>query len=367
MSPAEFFTCELTIGPTPLRRGRAEANQPGVQNGLHEPWSIEMTTATATTSVDKLIETVERMMQEVSQLRSPSRLENTPKRQREGMSARIKANNIERAAEMLRKYSEAGDDDDMPKGKLNKAKALRFTAKHVDHSLGYYVVVEKDEYLDHSPDAVAWREWWKSMRTAEDRVREGRAKRANEVRRLEEAVRFVLIPGFFPTPPKLIAQMLAVADIQPGHKCYDPSAGKGDILAAIREAHPDAPLWACEINQQLADICEAKGFSCTCHDFMAWDVHPMWDRILMNPPFENGQDRAHVQRAYEFLNPGGKLIAIMSAGSFQQGRGKTEFAEWLATKDHTAEPTNSGAFAGADAFRQTGVSTYLVVIDKPAA
>ncbi len=40
-------------------------------------------------------------------------------------------------------------------------------------------------------------------------------------------------------------------------------------------------------------------------DFMEAVPEPRFDRALMNPPFENGQDIAHVRHAFQVLKPGG--------------------------------------------------------------
>ena len=46
-----------------------------------------------------------------------------------------------------------------------------------------------------------------------------------------------------------------------------------------------------------------------------------FDRIVMNPPFSRDQDARHVNHAFSFLKPGGKLVAIV--GSYALN-GKTE-------------------------------------------
>ena len=49
-------------------------------------------------------------------------------------------------------------------------------------------------------------------------------------------------------------------------------------------------------------------------DFLDMQPTPRYDRVVMNPPFAAGNlDIDHVLHAYEFLKPGGRLIAIMSA------------------------------------------------------
>ena len=87
----------------------------------------------------------------------------------------------------------------------------------------------------------------------------------------------------------------------------------------------------------------------------------------MNPPFENGQDVQHVRHAFELLARGGRLVAIMSEGPFFREKGNdAEFRAWIDEHGGNHEQLPDDAFRGVEAFRQTGVRTRLVTIDKPA-
>src|SRR3546814_13421981 len=48
-------------------------------------------------------------------------------------------------------------------------------------------------------------------------------------------------------------------------------------------------------------------------DFLTLPPSPIYDRIVMNPPFDRGRDCDHVRHAFGFLKPGGILVAVMSA------------------------------------------------------
>ena len=65
-------------------------------------------------------------------------------------------------------------------------------------------------------------------------------------------------------------------------------SGKGNIADAIRAAGatPDVV----EPSGTLRTILEAKGYTLSGHDFMDILPMPVYDAILMNPPFEGGQD-----------------------------------------------------------------------------
>lgn len=194
----------------------------------------------------------------------------------------------------------------------------------------------------------------------------GRVDAEDPVKRMERNLIGKDIPGFFPTPRAAVDRMLDAADIRPGQKVLEPSAGKGDILDAIAERHPDAEAEGIEPVASLRDIVEAKGHKLAGRDVM--EHAGEYDRVVMNPPFENGQDREHVRKAYDLLKPGGRLVAIMAGGSTwssDQAKPKA-FREWVDSVGGEVEDMPEGSFAGNDAFRQTGVRTRMVVIEKPA-
>lgn len=170
---------------------------------------------------------------------------------------------------------------------------------------------------------------------------------------------------FFPTPKATAERMVREADIQPGMKVLEPSAGNGNISEAIKAAgvNPDVV----EMSSALREILEAKGFNLVGRDFM--DVtEGGYDRIVMNPPFSNGQDAEHIQHAYELLKPGGKLVAIAGEGIFFRGDAKaTAFRDWLAQHDGTEEKLEEGTFKDTSLMATTGVNARLVIVGKPEA
>jgi hypothetical protein len=61
-----------------------------------------------------------------------------------------------------------------------------------------------------------------------------------------------------------------------------------------------------EVISRLADICRAKGHLCDNLDILTLTTSQQFDRIIMNPPFEKGQDMAHVMHCFNnLLAPGG--------------------------------------------------------------
>jgi Methyltransferase small domain. len=189
----------------------------------------------------------------------------------------------------------------------------------------------------------------------------GERLKADPVKAAERSLAGRKIDGYFPTPKATVEKMLAEANIEPGMSVLEPSAGKGNIADIIKEEHPNAEIEAVEPVPELRSILEAKGHSIVGRDFLEHEGE--YDRIVMNPPFEKRQDVAHVRHAFKLLKPGGRLVAIMSEGPFfGQDKIATDFREWL-DEVGWSEQLPEGSFKSSE--RPTGVSTRMVVIDKP--
>jgi phospholipid N-methyltransferase len=193
---------------------------------------------------------------------------------------------------------------------------------------------------------------------------------ARQKRELQDKERELIgakIPGYFPTPPAVVDRMLEEAELAPGQKILEPSAGKGNIADAIRDAEPGADLSVVEWSPGLNEILKLKGHNVVGSDFLEHSAPAGgYDRILMNPPFEKRQDVEHVRRAYDLLAPGGRVVAIMSEGPFfGSDRTAEDFRDWLDGSLATAVQLPAGSFYSSE--NPTGVNTRLVVIDKPAA
>lgn len=169
--------------------------------------------------------------------------------------------------------------------------------------------------------------------------------------------------GFFETPAPVVDRMIVLADLSKNYSCLEPSAGKGAIAKKIKPLV--ANLLCVEKNEKRAAFLELAGFDVKCMDFLAMPLDIPFMRILLNPPFENGQDMDHVKHAYHLLNPkGGIMVAVMSEHTFfAEDRFATEFRTWLKKVKAIDEklPKNSFSSSG------TGVNTRLVVIRRGKA
>jgi protein-L-isoaspartate O-methyltransferase len=166
---------------------------------------------------------------------------------------------------------------------------------------------------------------------------------------LREGVKVVSAPNLFPTPPEVARRVVELADIQPGQRVLEPSAGTGCLLEAL----PDTPIVAVEINGQLAEALQWRFTGLVVHrgDFLTMNSElGTFDRIVMNPPFDHGSDLEHIRDAFAKLKPGGRLVAICANGPRQQ--------EVLGEISSTWETLPSGWCPG------TGVNAAIVVLEN---
>lgn len=190
-------------------------------------------------------------------------------------------------------------------------------------------------------------------------------KEADKIKAMERAMIGRRNDGmdFFPTPAGVADEMVEAAGIEDGMSVLEPSAGMGHIAERIRAAgvEPDVV----ELSNERKELLEAKGFRVVGRDFM--DVSEgQYDRILMNPPFGDRRDAAHVQHAYELLKPGGRLVSIMGEGVFFGSDKKAQaFRDWLEQRGATDEKLEEGTFLDPSLPVNTGTNARMVVIDKP--
>lgn len=144
---------------------------------------------------------------------------------------------------------------------------------------------------------------------------------------LKEGIKTVTAPQLFPTPPDLAARMVDEAGLTLGMRVLEPSAGTGRILQAFPFVLPfgakrqtGLDVVAVEINAGLAKALEFSGLASEvkCADFLQCNGDlGKFDAVLLNPPYAEGQDIAHIKHALTFLKPGGRLVALCADGPRQ--------------------------------------------------
>ena len=165
-------------------------------------------------------------------------------------------------------------------------------------------------------------------------------------------VAVVAVPQLFPTPRDIAAQLVAAAGIEEGQTILEPSAGTGNLLDAV----PHGKITAVEINAGLAARLREAYPTATVKqaDFLTCNGDlGKFDRILMNPPFENAVDIKHIKHALGMLKPGGMLVALCANGPRQNEQLRPLATTW------DVLPENSFQAAG------TSVNVAMLTIRRP--
>jgi SAM-dependent methyltransferase len=177
---------------------------------------------------------------------------------------------------------------------------------------------------------------------------------------------------FFPTPRDTAE--LACNRLGLGHqwlRTLEPSAGHGDLIAPLIDwlgLPPSDFLTLVEMDARR--IVRLAGGRLEPYilaaDFLGMrpEQQPLFDRILMNPPFHNGADAVHIGHALDFLAPGGRLVSIASASiDYKTTKTTKAVRERLAAWGATIEGLPDGSFKDAG----TSVATVLITVNRPRA
>lgn len=158
------------------------------------------------------------------------------------------------------------------------------------------------------------------------------------------------------TPPELAKELVALAGVRKDSRVLEPEAGIGNIADAAKEVtdHVDCI-------ERMTDFCEIlklKKHNVIGNDLLAAETAPIYDAVVMNPPFS--EECEHIKRAFDFLRPGGSLVAVCSSSiQWKSTRKYEQFRDWLS--EHTHSIDECGA-----KFEMTGVHTVVLVVDKAA-
>lgn len=158
------------------------------------------------------------------------------------------------------------------------------------------------------------------------------------------------------TPSELAKELVALAGVRKDSRVLEPEAGIGNIADAAKEVtdHVDCI-------ERMTDFCEIlklKKHNVIANDLLTAETAPIYDAVVMNPPFS--EECEHIKRAFDFLRPGGSLVAVCSSSiQWKSTRKYEQFRDWLS--EHTHSINECGA-----KFEMTGVHTVVLVVDKAA-
>ncbi|MFF9003734.1 hypothetical protein ACF1GW_39215 [Streptomyces achromogenes] len=163
---------------------------------------------------------------------------------------------------------------------------------------------------------------------------------------------------YFPTPKPVVDRLLDLARLEPGMRVMEPSAGSGAIVAAVAER--GATVDCIERDPGYAAILVDAGHQVRVADFLTVPPLPVYDRVIMNPPFTRGADIQHVEHALRFLKPDGLLVSVMSWAVTEQSRATATFRALVEARGGAVEAVAAGAF------RESGTDVDTVIVTIPA-
>lgn len=168
---------------------------------------------------------------------------------------------------------------------------------------------------------------------------------------------------FFPTPKKIAEYVIELADIKNGMKVLEPSAGRGALAVAAQQSAIDVKVDMFELmpdnNAYIHNLKIKNAKIGHPVDFLTVEPTPSFDRVVMNPPFSRQADIKHVNHAFKFLKPGGKLVSIMASSvTFRGNKLTTDFRCFVEKQGGYIEELPHGAFKESG----TMVKTVIVII-----
>lgn len=158
---------------------------------------------------------------------------------------------------------------------------------------------------------------------------------------LREIVRSGVMPNsveyqFYATPEALAQTVNDLAEIEDNHSVLEPSAGLGSLLLNVNAEQ----ITCVDVSALHCSVLKEKGFKeVICGDFLELDSMGKFDRVIMNPPFSKGRAEAHLIKAFEHLEVGGILVAVLPGSMHNKSILSSADCEFLKIDDAGFEGT----------------------------
>jgi len=168
---------------------------------------------------------------------------------------------------------------------------------------------------------------------------------------------------FYPTPTEVVSLMLDEAKKRKNKYNFilEPSAGKGNIADRLRDKFRNSKIDTIEKNRELQGFLSSKSYAVIHDDFLTFDSPMVYDLIMMNPPFSNGDD--HLLKAIDIAErSGGVVICLLNSQTVLNPHTNKRKALMEKLNSHSAEVKHIGSVF-LDSERKTGVDTVLIVFE----
>ncbi len=172
---------------------------------------------------------------------------------------------------------------------------------------------------------------------------------------------------FFATPAAVVTQLLDGAYLGPKHLVLEPSAGRGSIVREVVKT--GAGCHAVEIHPtRCAELFKIDGCFAHCENFLTWKAAPVYDCVVMNPPFAGIHWMGHVRHAWDLLKPGGRLRAVLPASAeVNESKAHLAFRRWA--ERESRDSWGQWRALPPESFAETGtrIQTVILTMDKRRA
>lgn len=141
---------------------------------------------------------------------------------------------------------------------------------------------------------------------------------------------------YYPTPQKVIDQIFKRMEFSKDDRVLEPSCGDGRIMQAVIALNKTARVQGIEVDPGRANEARGKGLQVQVANFLEVQPAPIFDKIIMNPPFSGKHYLKHLIHAIKFLKPAtpecrwgaGQLICILPASAHYDHGLLPEGGEW---------------------------------------
>jgi hypothetical protein len=136
---------------------------------------------------------------------------------------------------------------------------------------------------------------------------------------------------YYPTPQKVIDEILSrhvgLREKGKGLRFLEPDCGDARIMSTVKGLYPEIASVGVEVHGGRADQARSHGHKVLTANFLQVKPNPVYDLIVMNPPFYGLHWQKHLLHAIKFLNPAengrgrrdSTLICILPATAFYDG------------------------------------------------
>lgn len=171
---------------------------------------------------------------------------------------------------------------------------------------------------------------------------------------------------FYPTPEELAVKAWSLFKNKNVRYILEPSAGRADLLEPCKSRHSFSSSYSYDIDciESMPDniaVLKSKGLRVIDTDFLSFQTNKLYDRIILNPPFNQGVN--HALKAWDILK-NGEMVAILNAASIESPNTKDRQYLVDLIKAHGSVEYIESAFMTTDTQRHTKVRVALIHLTK---